>query len=126
MSLEDTTTIDIVVKPPSGQGLDLVLCDGGEVEDELRRYQLIVEKLISYVEFVATGQHLSNAPEVRTEDISIRVICKNPPNDAMKQIVSVVSRQHPNVRLPVVLEMEGEFRQRMGLPEEKRPWWKLW
>ena len=48
MSLEDTTKIDIVMKPPNGRGLYLIVFDAGEISDELRRYQLIVEKLMTY------------------------------------------------------------------------------
>ena len=131
MSLQDTTTIDIAMKPPSGRGLDLVVFDSGEIADELRRYQLVLDKLMTYVEYVASGQYREQAADVAREDITIRVICKTPPNDVMKQIVSVVSRQQPEVRLPVVVETEQEFFQRTGTPQtpasaSRKPWWKIW
>lgn len=112
MSLEDTTKIDIVMKPPNGRGLYLIVFDAGEISDELRRYQLIVEKLMTYVEFVASGQYREQSPDVAREDITACVVCRTPPNDVMKQIVSVVSRQQPEVRLPVTVETEQEFFER--------------
>src|SRR6266576_5383707 len=99
MALEDTSTVDMVVKTPDGRRLFLVIFDAGDVNDELRRYQLLVEKLMTYVDYVAVGQYREQAPDLAQQDISVRVVCMTPPNDAMKQIVSVVSREQPEVRL---------------------------
>jgi hypothetical protein len=119
------------VKAPNGRGLFLVIFDAGDVTDELRRYQLLVEKLITYVDYVATGQYREQAPDLAREDISIRVVCTTPPNDVMRQIVSVVSRKQPEVRLPVVVETEEEFLHSTGVRKphavlSKKSWWKFW
>ena len=112
MGLKDTDTIDIAMKPPGGHGLYLVIFDSGEISDQLRRYQLVTEKLMSYVEYVASGQYREWAPDVAREHVTVCVVCKTPPNDVMKQIVSIVSRQQPEVRLPVIVETEQQFFQR--------------
>lgn len=112
MGLKDTSTIDIAMKPPGGHGLYLVVFDSGDISDELRRYQLVAEKLMSYVEYVASGQYQEQAPDVAREDVTVCVVCKTSPNDVMKQIVSIVSRQQPEVRLPVIIETEQQFFQR--------------
>src|SRR6266516_4029479 len=109
MSLEDTTKIDIVMYPQTASCLRLLVFDAGEISDELRRYQLVLEKLMTYVDYVASGQYREQSPDVAREDITACVVCRTPPNDVMKQIVSVVSRQQPEVRLPVIVETEQEF-----------------
>jgi hypothetical protein len=112
MSLEDTTKIDIVMKSPTGHGLYLIVYDPGEIRDELRRYQLVVEKLMTCVEYVAGGQYREQSPDVAGEDITACVVCTTPPNEVMKQIVSVVSREQPEVRLPVIVETQQQFFER--------------
>ncbi len=112
MGLEDPTQIDFVVTPPTGRGLYLVVFDAGEISDELRRYQLVLQKLMSYAEYVASAQFREESPGVSPEDITLCVVCKTPPGNAMKQIVSIASRQAPEVHLPVIVETQQEFFNR--------------
>ena len=128
MSLEDTSTIDLVVNSPEGRGGELLIVDGGDTTDEIRRYQLLTDKLAVYVNYVASGQYAEQLPGVAPEDVTIRVVCTRPPNEPMKQIVSICTREETILKLPVILETELEFEQRLAaLPPAtgtKKPLWK--
>ena len=46
MSLKTTGGIEIVMKSPHVAGFDPLVVDGGDVEDEIERYNLLVERRI--------------------------------------------------------------------------------
>ena len=100
------------MKPPNGYGLALIIFDSGEITDESRRYQLVLEKLMTCVDYVASGQYREQAPTVEQKDVKIHIVCRTRPNANMERIAYMASRQPPIVRVPVVIESEQEFRQR--------------
>jgi hypothetical protein len=132
MSLRDTESVDVVAKGIDG-GHDLFMIDSGDIPDEQERHHLLTQKLISYAEYVASGQYRTQAPEASPESFTVRVICQTPPNDSMRQITSIATRQDPVVRLPVVFELDSDFRARISQratstasPQTQKPWWRLW
>ncbi|MFW9880859.1 MAG: hypothetical protein ACFFG0_47970 [Candidatus Thorarchaeota archaeon] len=55
MTLGKINTVDVIVKSPHIDGYDLLLVDGGEISDEIKRYNLMIDKLTSYANFVLSG-----------------------------------------------------------------------
>ena len=131
MSLRDTTSVDVIGRRPDG-GYDLFVYDAGDIADEHERYRLLIEKLRSYVEYVATGQHREQAPEASVESFTIRVICQSPPNEEMRQVTGVRLSGDSVTRLPVVFVLESAFRaellqrRRSQTAEKAKPWWRFW
>jgi len=132
MSLRDTQSVDVVAKGIDG-GHDLFMIDSGDVTDEQERHHLLTQKLISYAEYVASGQYMTQAPDASPESFTIRVICQSPPNDSMRQITGIATREEPVVRVPVVFELDSDFRARISQQSASRasqqtqkPWWRFW
>ena len=132
MGLRDIKSIDIVGKGPDG-GYDLFIYDAGDIMDEQERHYLLSQKLLSYAEYVASGQYREQAPDASPESFTIRVICQSPPNESMRQITAIATREEPVVRLPVAFVLDSEFRAQMlerrgslSTPPTQKPWWRFW
>ena len=132
MSLRDTNSIDVVGKGPDG-GYDLFIYDAGDIADQQERHHLLSKKLLTYAEYVASGQYQEQAPDASTESFTIRVICHSPPNESMRQITGIATREEPVVRIPIEFALDSEFRAQMlarrgsGITAEtQKPWWRFW
>jgi hypothetical protein len=130
MGLENTKTVDAVVGNPTTGGIDLVLFDDGSVTDEVRRYDLVLSKLISYLEFFAGGQLAEQFPEHAGKAVRCCVVCKRRPNDAMLRIEGVKDRHDANKRLPVIVVAQEEYLKLTGAADPgqvpQKPWWRFW
>jgi hypothetical protein len=115
MALSNTDTVDLVTKPLPGDACKVVLfvVDSEEPTDELQRYQLLIEKLTSYLNHAMSEQFLAEHPGVTPPDILIRVLCKAPPNQAMLNIQQIGAKGDPASRIPVVFEDYTEFLANM-------------
>jgi hypothetical protein len=111
MALTDPGMIDIVVKNPVTCGYDLIVFDDGSVEDEIKRYNLVLEKLTTYLDFYASGQFLDKYPAAKGLPVRCCVVCTNPPNDAMAKVEGINDRKDPSVRLPVIVLTQAEYLQ---------------
>ncbi len=128
MTLDQVGNVDIVVKTPGGGG-ELLIIDAGVSGDEEQRYYLLTQKLITYANYVASGQYEAELSGVPVSNLTIRVVGRTPPNQSMQIVNSIATRDEPVIRIPVVLESEADFFARTrgrkaGTPG--RPWWKLW
>ena len=126
MSLHNKNSIDVIVDNPKTGTIDLILYDDGAVKDELLRYQLVLEKGISYLEYVASGQMAKDNPEHANKPLRCCVICKRKPNHVMLKLQAFKDRADPSKRLEVVVLAESEYLDQPGRSAEKTPWWKFW
>jgi hypothetical protein len=128
MALTETDKIDIIVKNPHTGGFDLLVYDDGSITDEIRRYNLVVEKLQAYLTYVRSGQLLERYPDAKSLPVRCCVVCKRDPNEAMIRLEGVKDREDPEIRLPVVVVTEGEYliKKSTSDKEKKSPWWKVW
>lgn len=141
MALEDTDTLDMALKALDGRenGIDLLLFDHAKTTDEIERYNLLMQKLATYVAYFVDDKFRRNHPDTKPEDVLIRVLCKTPPNSAMQAVQAVTPRGDRINRIAVVFENLDEFLQQAGIetPEEetqerrqqeqgnKKKWWLL-
>ena len=111
MGLEDKSTIDIMTKSLEGleNGLELHIVDSGEVTDEMQRYRMLVEKVGTYLGFIMSAEFARDYPTTRPVDVVIRVLCKQPPNEAMQQVQAVFPRGDRTNRVRVIYEDLDEF-----------------
>lgn len=112
MGLLDTNKIDFLLKRPDSRCLYLVVFDSGDILEQSRRYELVLEKLMLYADYVASGKYREQEPEVAAEDITLCVVCRTALNDLMKRIVSISPRHKPDICLPVIVETQEEFFRR--------------
>ena len=101
MALEDQTTIDMISKPDAVGKICLVITDAGVTTDPDTRFELLAKKLQAYARAVLNGDLAMDYPDKQPGDFFIRVVCANPPTDAMKNISSVGQSENP---MPVVFE----------------------
>jgi hypothetical protein len=101
MSLRHPEMLDIVVKQRGGDGYRLIAYDEGDIQDPDERFRLMMEKLATYVHFVASGQFFEQYPDARDKALTITVVCKTPPSDTMICVEGVASREQPDIRVAV-------------------------
>jgi len=101
MALEDQTTIDMISKPDAEGKICLVITDAGVTTDPDVRFELLTNKLQAYASAVLNGDLAMDYPDKQPSDFFIRVVCANPPTEAMKNISSVGQSENP---MPVVFE----------------------
>ena len=106
------------------EAFDLVAFDDGTEGDEIRRYNLVIEKLGTYLTYVRSGQFEESYPQAKGQDIRFVVVCFRAPNDAMKQLEAIKDPKDTNWRIPVVVLVKSEYLQKT--PKTPRPWWKPW
>jgi hypothetical protein len=102
MSLRDTDQIDVIVDSPHTDGFDLLIVESGDIDDPIERYVLMVEKLSNYAQYVLGGQLFEHSPEAEGKTIRFCVISTTEPNEAMRKVDTIKSREDPSVRFPVV------------------------
>ena len=112
MSLRNTDSIDIIVQNPHGEGYDLIVFDAGDIDDEIERYTLLVEKLSAYANYVCGGQLAEEQPDAEPSKVRFVVISDEPPNQAMLQIQAMKPRELPDMRFPVVFTTKEGYLQK--------------
>ena len=116
MGLQDTGTVDIISKPLPGDPCRLVLyvVDDGSVTDEIQRYELLVDKLVNYVNYVAGPAFRESYPGIGFSDVLVRVLCKTPPNDAMGDVQAIGAKGDAANRLKVTFADYDGFMTGLG------------
>lgn len=109
MPLRDTRSVDIIVKSPHHDGYDLILVDGGEVGDEVERYNLLIEKLTWYATYVLSGEFTDTYSDAQGKEVQFCVVCKTPPNEAMLKVEAIKPRDDPSRRFRVVVTTQEGY-----------------
>jgi len=121
MSLTDVTTIDLVIRlPRMPERVALLICDSGEITDDLEREEALQKKLAAYLLFVESGQFAKAYPALSDAELSVEVMCVVAPTDRMKLIEGVRDSNRPDFFLPVNVAEEGELRMKLGLSQTSR------
>ena len=129
MTLSQTSVIDFVVKSKQTGGFDLLIIDGGEYADEMQRYNLLLEKLSTYAEYVVSGQFAKEQPESAGKELRLCFIWDElPPNESMKRVEAIKPPNDPTVRFPVVFLKVQEYLPEGSATthERNKKWWKFW
>jgi hypothetical protein len=109
MALTDPGEVDLIVNNPRTGGYDLIVFDDGSVNEEVQRYNMVLDKLTTYLTFVSSGQFLDAYPDARGRLVRCCVVCVRPPNEAMSRLEGINDRKDPAVRLPVVVLTQNEY-----------------
>ncbi len=134
MPLEDTDSIDMGLEPTPGK-IQLVITDAGITTDPEERMKLFMEKLKTYVGFIMSPRFKTDYPNIQPKDVSISVVCKNPPTEKMAAITQVTPRGDRENQ--IAIEFSGFRGSEAPQPTEvkksqektadqNRPWWKVW
>ncbi|HEY4417701.1 MAG TPA: DUF6572 domain-containing protein [Verrucomicrobiae bacterium] len=119
MPLEDSTVIDAILPPDANGKVCLVITDAGVTTDPAVRLQLLSDKIQTYAHEVWSGSFIHDHPDKQAGDFIIKVVCQQPPTDAMQGITSVGELGH---QIPVVFEVLAlETRVEAG-PEPEYLW----
>ncbi len=115
MGIENTETIDMMTKSLDGtpNGLDLMIIDAGSIQDEATRFNMLVDKLSAYVNFVLSAEFAQEYPKTAAKQVMIRVLCATPPNEAMLKVNAVYPSDDRTNRIRVVFEDVDEWKQRV-------------
>jgi hypothetical protein len=124
MGLAEKDKIDLIVKRPGVDAFDLIAFDDGTEADEIHRYNLVIEKLCTYLSYVRSGQFEEGYPQAKAKAVRCVVICLRPPNDAMKQLEAIKDPEDTTWRLPVVVLEQSQYVQKP--PPKSKPWWQIW
>lgn len=109
MSLLQTTKLDIIVDSPHHDGYDFIMYDAGEIEDEVERFYLFLEKAKSYLNFIANKSFEKEYPHAKEKDVRICVIYSTPPNKAMLQVNAIRAHNSDEFRIPVIFQTKAEY-----------------
>jgi hypothetical protein len=112
VGLADTTSIDIVMQPRPGHPEDgklVLIAFDGELRDEAARFNLLINKLRVYVEYIC-GRQCRRDHGVDWRDVRIYVVCAphNPPTPAMCEILKVQPHGRPDQAIPVSFKVHGQ------------------
>ena len=100
MPLEESDVIDLALKSKSGQ-LRLVITDSGETSDPALRFSLFCKKIKCYAEYVESPQFANQYPDILPGDVSIELVCDQPPTPEMSEIKGVALPGDSKVVLPI-------------------------
>jgi hypothetical protein len=111
LALQDTDSVDVVTRAFPGDDCKIVLfaIDDGTVSDEVQRYKLLIAKLTAYVKYVGSAEFRSENPGVGFGDVLVRVVCRTPPNDAMRHVQAIGAKGEAQNRLKVVFSNYDSF-----------------
>ena len=127
MSLTKTDVIDLVVLTPDKKRVALIAFDDGQLIEGADREAALQTKLVSYLQFVVSGQFLQIYPEHADRGVCVKVVCMIPPTEGMMKIEGIRDRERPESFLPVEVTTDAEFRSGFAKPkDESKPWWRLW
>lgn len=106
--LSNTDTIDAVATTPEGEPRLFIFDVEAPMEAD-ERLRLLLEKLKTYVNFVASGQLQQQHSDMPFDRIGIQVVCHEAPTDAMLGISQVNPRGRPELAIKVAFQSpEGE------------------
>lgn len=111
MPLDDPDVIDIITRP-APRKLELVIADAGRIADPQERLAKLIHKLRGYAAFAGSEEFRRQYPKV--EDVSIVVVCKNPPTEEMIQIAKVTPGNEPERAIPVRFDVFDPDRDAPG------------
>jgi hypothetical protein len=100
MPLEELDVIDMALATKAGQ-LKLVITDSGETSDPAQRFALYCRKLQAYAEYVASPQFAKERPGILKQNVSIELMCAQPPTPEMSDFRSIVLPGEPEIDLPI-------------------------
>lgn len=128
MSLAQHDVIDLVSLLPGNPRIALIAYDGGEVPDTASREDALQKKLVTYLQFVVSGQFARTYPQFLDREPCILIVCLNPPTDGMKKIEGIRDHAHSETFLSVEVIADAEFRARLAKTssEDSKPRWKFW
>ncbi len=104
MTLEEPNKLDIIGKTKDGK-IFLVITDAGITTNPDERFQRLIMKIQSYVNYVMSDSFKKEYPKIKPKDVIIRVICKNEPTDQMKQVENVGPKGDKENRISVTYEV---------------------
>jgi len=104
MTLEEPNKIDITGKTKDGK-IFLAITDVGITTNPDERFQKLIMKIKSYMNYVMGDAFKKEHPKVKPKDVIIKVICKNEPTDQMKQIENVGPTGDKENRISVTYEV---------------------
>lgn len=114
MGLEDTQIIDMMTGSLEGvtDGLEMMIVDAGSVEDDDKRYEMLLDKLSAYTDWVMSEEFATEYPRTSASDVLIRVLCATPPSSTMLRITGVYPDDNRQQRIRVLFEDVDEFMSR--------------
>jgi hypothetical protein len=87
MSLEDEDAVDGWVRSPDGKP-ELIIVDDHIWNDDEERWSRLLDKLRSYIGFILGDEFAAQFPGTEACDVTIRVVCTQPPTQRMQQFTS--------------------------------------
>lgn len=109
MSLKNVDTVDVVVQSPHFDGYDLIAVDSGDIDNEVDRYNAMIDKLTSYMEYVVGGQLYLDTPESKEKTIRLCVLCKTKPNESMLKVQALRLRSNPSIKFDVLVATQDQY-----------------
>ena len=116
MGLEDISRVDMMTRSLDGvpNGLDLIIVDAGSLADEERRYEMLLDKLAAYMDYILSDEFAREYPHTAAAQILIRVLCATPPTDAMQRMNAIYPSGDRTHRIRVVFEDVEVWMRRVG------------
>ena len=105
MPLESTDSIDLARTTDDGR-LVLAIIDAGITDEPQERYDLLIAKLRTYVNFALSDQLSASVPGKTAEDVDIEVITVRAATPQMLQVTRVRPQSHPGLEIPVRFVMD--------------------
>ncbi len=88
MALEDTDSIDIIYRSQEGKPV-LVIADAGVTVSPEKRFELLLDKLKSYVNAIMIGSLRKDFPAAEPRDYTIEYLYQNEPTEQMRLVTHV-------------------------------------
>lgn len=104
MPLEDTEHIDIITRSEDGKVM-LVITDAGITTNPDERFNMLIEKLKTYVAYVMSEDFKKEYSGLTLNDINILIMCKIPPTEQMRQITKVTPKGEPEKAISVIFQV---------------------
>ncbi len=91
MPLENPNVIDMITKPKNGK-LELVVTDAGVTTEPRERFEKLLSKLKTYVNWVLSDDFKKDYAGVKPRNVTITVLCANEPTPQMKQLSAIMPK----------------------------------
>lgn len=103
MTLEETKKIDVISRDEKGR-IELFINDSGVTTKDEERFQKLLAKLKTYVNFILSDDFRKSYPNTEPKNVIIKVKCKNKPTPDMKNIDKVMPQGDVNNMITVKFE----------------------